>query len=374
MDDPPPATGQTDDAGAGQPTDEQHAWASDFLGVDTKSYGANGSQGAGSGADDTGGLSLPGGVREPPVPGPEEPAAPPPEPAPALAPSDPPPAPEPASPSPEQPPAPAQPAPDPAAPPQDPPADPTPPPEGDASPAKAPDSGMSTLEKVGLGVAAVGGLAVAAVVLAPELLPMAVGGAVVAAVVKSGAVEAVGSLLTGGSGDPTPDTPPADPDPARPESEPGGAPPPEPSPEGGAPPGPSAEGGGGGSGDGGGSAGNGDPAGDGGDPPSSGEPPMDTSSPYQPRKAGGVQWTEPQTLQEQVALQNAQSGGGTLAMDHSQIKDPKYADPGWVKNTDVVQTKDGNKVELHYMYNTSTHQIDQVKFIQVGEFKPPPKT
>jgi hypothetical protein len=113
--------------------------------------------------------------------------------------------------------------------------------------------------------------------------------------------------------------------------------------------------------------------GEGGGSSPSDPPPMDTTSPYGPRKAGGLEWTEPQTLAEQTALKNARAGGGNVEMEHSRIKDPRYADPGWVKCRDYVErTADGNKIDLHYMYNTDTHEIDQVKFIQEGEYKKPP--
>jgi hypothetical protein len=101
--------------------------------------------------------------------------------------------------------------------------------------------------------------------------------------------------------------------------------------------------------------------------------PFDPSSPYAPRKAGGLEWTEPQTIAEQMALEEAKAGGGRLEMGHERIKDPKYRDPGWVKNrVEVERTADGNRIDLHYMYNTNTHQIDQVKFIQEGTYPIPP--
>jgi hypothetical protein len=125
-----------------------------------------------------------------------------------------------------------------------------------------------------------------------------------------------------------------------------------------------------------------DNSGDSGGGSDGGDDPPDPNSPYLPRKAGGLEWTEPQTLAEQQALNDAKAGGGVVEMDHSRINDPKYADPGWVKKRIFVEKlSDGNQVDLHYMSNETTGEIDQTKFVAngpepgtVSPYKAPKKT
>ena len=84
----------------------------------------------------------------------------------------------------------------------------------------------------------------------------------------------------------------------------------------------------------------------------------------------GVVWTEPQTLAEQTALQEAKSGAGDVIME-GPFNDPKYRDDrGWVKKGFLVErTADGNKIEIHYMYNQNTGAADQFKFVSRGSYK-----
>ena len=85
----------------------------------------------------------------------------------------------------------------------------------------------------------------------------------------------------------------------------------------------------------------------------------------------GVVWTEPQTMAEQMALEAAQSGEGTVAMK-GPFGDPRFSGPGWVKMQLIAQSADGNKIEIHYMLNTLTKATDQFKFLSRGRYPGPP--
>ena len=73
-----------------------------------------------------------------------------------------------------------------------------------------------------------------------------------------------------------------------------------------------------------------------------------------------------------LAMAQAKSGVGDVLMP-GPFKDSKYKDPGWVKKGFVVpRTADGNKIEIHYMYNEKTGASDQYKFLSRGEYTKPP--
>ena len=57
------------------------------------------------------------------------------------------------------------------------------------------------------------------------------------------------------------------------------------------------------------------------------------------------------------------------------FNDPRYkGDPDWVKMGYVTYTKDGNKIEIHYMKNTRTGQAEQFKFLSRGQYRNPNPT
>lgn len=86
------------------------------------------------------------------------------------------------------------------------------------------------------------------------------------------------------------------------------------------------------------------------------------------RDSQGLTWTEPQTLNEQMARQAAGSGEGRVIMD-GPFGDPRFQEPGWQKMEYKTYTADGNKIEIHYMRNMRS--IDQVKFLSRGEYPKP---
>jgi hypothetical protein len=74
------------------------------------------------------------------------------------------------------------------------------------------------------------------------------------------------------------------------------------------------------------------------------------------------EWTEAQTLDEQLAMEQARAGAGTPT-EMEAFDDPKYSDPGWKKIQYVADTADGNRINIHYMRNDLTGETDQFKFI-----------
>jgi len=74
-------------------------------------------------------------------------------------------------------------------------------------------------------------------------------------------------------------------------------------------------------------------------------------------------WTKPQTLQEQLAMDEAQQGAGNRIMTHDQIDDPLYSDPAWEKFQHRKTTADGNLITIHYMRNSENSETAQYKFI-----------
>ncbi len=115
--------------------------------------------------------------------------------------------------------------------------------------------------------------------------------------------------------------------------------------------------------------------GESGGPPNSEPPSSGTEGPYR-RDAQGVWWTEPQTMAEQTAMRAAKSGEGTVVM-RGPFGDPRYQAPGWVKksvlfeNNGSRRTWDGNKIEIHYMYNEITGEANQFKFLSRGTYERP---
>lgn len=85
----------------------------------------------------------------------------------------------------------------------------------------------------------------------------------------------------------------------------------------------------------------------------------------------GVTWAEPQTLAEEIAMQDAKAGGGEVIME-GPFGDPEFQEPGWVKKgITIKKTADGNKIEIHYMYNAGKGEATQFKFLSRGTYKKP---
>jgi hypothetical protein len=82
-------------------------------------------------------------------------------------------------------------------------------------------------------------------------------------------------------------------------------------------------------------------------------------------------WTEAQTLDEQLAMEQAKTGAGRRIMSRP-FGDPRYGGPGWEKFEYVTYARDGNKIQIHYMRNALTRETGQFKFVSRGEYPKPP--
>jgi len=73
--------------------------------------------------------------------------------------------------------------------------------------------------------------------------------------------------------------------------------------------------------------------------------------------------TDPAGLSEQLAMKQAKTGAGTTVIEADKINDPKYPGGHWVKRdyTHHLPDKIGN-INIHYMYNTLTHEMRDFKF------------
>jgi hypothetical protein len=70
--------------------------------------------------------------------------------------------------------------------------------------------------------------------------------------------------------------------------------------------------------------------------------------------------TEPVSLPEQLALQNAKNNGGEPIMT-GKINDPNYQG-SWMKMQSTLKTYEGKTITIHYWYNTQTGEMQQFKF------------
>ncbi|QVL30274.1 hypothetical protein KIH39_15590 [Telmatocola sphagniphila] len=69
----------------------------------------------------------------------------------------------------------------------------------------------------------------------------------------------------------------------------------------------------------------------------------------------------PENLAEQLIMEDAFEDGGQVIMK-GPFGDPLYQAPGWVKKQITHTLPDGTKIVVHYMHNTITGEIAQVKF------------
>ncbi|HEY1603621.1 MAG TPA: polymorphic toxin-type HINT domain-containing protein, partial [Pirellulales bacterium] len=77
--------------------------------------------------------------------------------------------------------------------------------------------------------------------------------------------------------------------------------------------------------------------------------------------SGNIVGRGPANLAEQLTMQDAQAGGGTVIMA-GPFGDPLYQGPGWVKMQVVHYSPDGTAIVVHYMKNTTTGVTSQFKF------------
>ncbi len=84
------------------------------------------------------------------------------------------------------------------------------------------------------------------------------------------------------------------------------------------------------------------------------------TQPLQPLtgKVGYIR-TEPESLEEQLTLKEAQSGQGSEIMQ-GKINDPSYQ--GWQKMQYVHKLPDGSSITIHYWYNPQTGIMTGFKF------------
>ena len=79
---------------------------------------------------------------------------------------------------------------------------------------------------------------------------------------------------------------------------------------------------------------------------------------------GNTGRTIPNSLNEQMAMHQVQSnpldGATKLPIE---MTDPRWpSSEGWVKMQSIVQSTDGTKVSVHYVYNRITGVFDDFKF------------
>ncbi len=70
--------------------------------------------------------------------------------------------------------------------------------------------------------------------------------------------------------------------------------------------------------------------------------------------------TEPQNLNEKLALEEAKSGSGEKI--EMTLKDPKYNDGNWCKKQYIHVNPDGTKINIHYFENLLTGAREGFKF------------
>ena len=76
---------------------------------------------------------------------------------------------------------------------------------------------------------------------------------------------------------------------------------------------------------------------------------------------GSIVGRGPANLTEQLAMKEAQSGGGTRIMEGG-FGDSLYKAAGWEKWEVVTRMRNGNNVVVHYMKNVRTGLMEQFKF------------
>lgn len=80
--------------------------------------------------------------------------------------------------------------------------------------------------------------------------------------------------------------------------------------------------------------------------------------PYGVPSRGSTGRTGPRDLKEQLAMEQVQANPGAGKKLPLQMNDPRWpASDGWVKMSQNV-----NGVEVHYVENTTTGQVDDFKF------------
>lgn len=80
------------------------------------------------------------------------------------------------------------------------------------------------------------------------------------------------------------------------------------------------------------------------------------------RFAHPVVGRQPAGLAEELAMMEAQSGRGKPFEMKKPIGDPKYQAPGWGKIQHEYQLSNKEKINIHYMKNRLTGEVDQFKF------------
>ena len=102
----------------------------------------------------------------------------------------------------------------------------------------------------------------------------------------------------------------------------------------------------------------------GGSVPESGTGPQGVGNPVAVEGRGNTGRTVPDTLNEQMAMNQVQSNpleGATKVP--LEMTDPRWpASEGWVKMQSVIQNADGIKTTIHYVYNEITGAFDDFKF------------
>jgi hypothetical protein len=82
------------------------------------------------------------------------------------------------------------------------------------------------------------------------------------------------------------------------------------------------------------------------------------------------EWTDAQTLDEQIAMEQAKASAGQRIMS-GPFDDARYSSPGWEKFEYITYARDGNKIQVHYMRNALTKETAQFKFISRGKYQKP---
>jgi RHS repeat-associated protein len=77
--------------------------------------------------------------------------------------------------------------------------------------------------------------------------------------------------------------------------------------------------------------------------------------------AGSMVGRPAANLAEQLTMQEAQAGAGSIIM-RGPFGDPKYQGCGWVKMQHIHKTPCGNTINVHYMKNLKTGATDKFKF------------
>jgi hypothetical protein len=100
------------------------------------------------------------------------------------------------------------------------------------------------------------------------------------------------------------------------------------------------------------------------DCPEGDSPTQGVGNPVEVEGRGNTGRTTPNTLNEQMAMNQVQSnplkGATKVPLEMNDARWP--ASEGWVKMQSVVQNTDGTKTAIHYVYNEITGAFDDFKF------------